>query len=93
MYRCDKCGMCCMQVGTSSFYAFLDRGDGTCRHFDDTTHLCKIYDHRPVICNIDAMYSRCYQSKMSREMYDQLNYAACAMLKKRYAMNCGERKE
>lgn len=51
MFICDKCGLCCMKIGESPIYSFLDRGDGICKYFDYDTKLCSIYDERPVMCN------------------------------------------
>lgn len=66
----------------SSIYAELNRGDGTCKFFDGNSSLCTIYDHRPLICNIDAMYESFYADKMSRDEFYELNYAGCRALEK-----------
>jgi Fe-S-cluster containining protein len=34
------------------FASTLDRGDGTCKNFDDATLLCRIYDTRPFLCRV-----------------------------------------
>ena len=34
----------------SLLLAELDRGDGVCRHLNDKSNLCRIYDDRPPIC-------------------------------------------
>lgn len=83
---CSKCkGLCCRHVVTD-----LDRGDGTCKHFDETTFKCKIYENRPLICNTDAMFERFYSKFMSRDQFDNMNKKACYLLRadSRYLLNC-----
>lgn len=81
MFKCDSCGLCCRNVLASPLYSDLDRGDGVCRFFDDMTKLCRIYDQRPVRCNIDKMYDLYFKDKMSKKDYYKLNYDACSRLK------------
>ena len=81
-FECDKCGLCCQQLSKSELYSSLDRGDGVCRHFDETTKLCKIYANRPIICNVDEIYDRFLNKKISRKAFHDLNYAVCRQLKK-----------
>ena len=71
-----------MNLKRNPLYKNLDRGDGVCRYFDEKTHLCTIYDKRPVICNIDKMYEIYYSSQMSRDEYYRLNQKCCQILKK-----------
>lgn len=81
MFKCDKCGLCCMNVDKSKIYAELDRGDGICRYFDIKTKLCTIYDERPILCNIDKAYETFFKNSMSLEEYYKLNYESCKILK------------
>lgn len=81
MFLCSKCGKCCQTVGQSSIYMHLDRGDGTCKFFDDITKLCTIYEQRPLICNIDKTYDQYFKNHMSLQDYYELNYKACQLLK------------
>ena len=48
-WQCKKCGSCCRFV----FKTPLDRGDGVCKHLEEDTNLCKIYDNRPDICKVE----------------------------------------
>ena len=81
MFKCDRCGLCCMNLKMSELYGDLDRGDGICRHFDINTKLCAIYKERPEKCNIDKIYEKYFSGKLSREQYYQLNYEACKQLR------------
>lgn len=78
MFHCEKCGLCCMHIGKVSLYEGLDRGDGVCRYFEDSTHLCSIYADRPVICNVDKMYELYFKDSMSAGDYYRMNEESCA---------------
>lgn len=79
-FVCSKCGCCCKHVNCSEDSIFLDRGDGTCKYFDEKTNLCNIYDFRPDICRVDKVYKR-YKNKMTWNQYVDLNYASCEQLR------------
>ena len=81
MFNCDKCGLCCMNVGESLIYEELNRGDGVCRFFDDVSKLCTIYEKRPVLCNVDEAYDHFFSTIMSKKEYYRMNYEACRRLK------------
>ena len=53
-FACDKCGLCCQNLNRSPIYSSLHDGDGICRYYNSDTHLCTIYDHRPIICKKSA---------------------------------------
>ena len=82
MFKCDCCGLCCMNLKKSDIYSDLDRGDGVCKYFDMETKLCSIYINRPDKCNVDKTYEVYFKNKISLEEYYQLNYEACSELKK-----------
>lgn len=82
MFRCDCCGLCCMNLNMSDMYSDLDRGNGICKYFDEVSKLCSIYDHRPDKCNVDKMYDISWKYKISKEEYYELNYNVCELLKK-----------
>ncbi|SFC34559.1 hypothetical protein SAMN02910398_02045 [Butyrivibrio sp. YAB3001] len=82
-FECDQCGICCQNLRLNKIYARLDRGDGICKYFDEATRLCKVYEHRPLICNVDAMYENCYAEIISRPQYYELNKQACRLLKEK----------
>lgn len=80
MIDCSKCkGTCCRHVIKE-----LDRGDGTCRYFDEETCNCSIYDHRPDICNTDILFEKYFSNIMTREEYDRRNSEACKLLNSNY---------
>lgn len=81
MFLCDKCGLCCRNIGLSPLYLDFDRGDGVCMYYDDNTRLCTIYDKRPLLCNVDKMFDVYFSDKMTRKEYYELNYEACKKLK------------
>lgn len=85
MFRCDRCGYCCQSLAGVELYKDLDRGDGTCLYFDEVTKLCSVYEDRPLLCRVDESYEVWFFESMSREEYEQINYAACQELKARFA--------
>lgn len=87
MFVCDKCGLCCMKIGSSSIYSSLDRGDGVCKNFVSSSKLCTIYNKRPLICNVDEMYNAYFKDRMSEEEYYNLNYEACKQFKQNRRKN------
>lgn len=80
MFKCDKCGLCCRMVKGSPLDKF-DRGDGVCR-FLTKDNLCRIYDHRPLICNVERLYSERFRNTMSREHWERLQTESCKQIKK-----------
>ena len=82
MFKCDCCGLCCMNLNKSDLYDDLNRGDGVCKYFDEVSKLCSIYERRPSKCNVDKMYDILYKSEMSKKEYYELNYNICNLLKK-----------
>lgn len=82
MFKCDCCGLCCMNLNKSAMYADLDRGDGICKFFDIESKLCSIYAYRPDKCNVDKMYVNFFQNEISLGEYYKLNYDACQRLKR-----------
>ena len=85
MFNCDKCGICCQSLSGVALFRELDRGDGTCRYFDEATHLCSIYNDRPLLCRVDESYEAFFSDTMTREEYEQINYEACKQLKQSFA--------
>lgn len=80
MFKCDKCGLCCKQVGKFPFMKDYNRGDGTCRYLTDE-NTCSIYERRPPICNTELLYERIYSRVMTREEFDRMNTSVCEKLK------------
>lgn len=81
-FPCDACGQCCRRVNLSQQTAFLDRGDGTCKHFDEHTRLCQIYDDRPLVCQVEAYYKKHLSNTYTWGKFIEINVAVCNELKK-----------
>ena len=79
-FPCTKCGACCRNVHRAKETQYLDRGDGTCRYYNDVTHLCNTYDNRPSICNIEQQYHLNYQQQYTWQEFINLNREACLIL-------------
>ena len=76
-FPCTQCGECCRRVSQSPATAPLDRGDGTCRHFDDDARSCRIYEERPALCRIDEGFETTFKLFMSKERYYAENAEWC----------------
>jgi len=81
-FPCDACGQCCRNVNLSELTKYLDRGDGTCLNFNDTSKLCTIYEDRPQICRVKEYYEQNLSQIYEWEEFIELNTAICIQLKK-----------
>lgn len=79
-FPCNQCGACCRHVHRAEETRYLDRGDGACRHYDDTRHQCKVYDQRPLICQVEKQFLLNYQQQYSWPEFIELNQIACRVL-------------
>ncbi|MCI1010475.1 YkgJ family cysteine cluster protein [Pseudomonas oryzihabitans] len=77
-FVCTKCGLCCKNLDKATAYTHLDRGDGTCVNFNSTSHNCRIYETRPLICRVDDFYEQNLSANMSKSEYVAANMKACA---------------
>lgn len=84
MFPCEKCGCCCRLVGRTPWGKWLALPDGVCRWLDQETNLCRIYEERPLFCNVDRYFEEHYKDSMSREDFYALNQRECAKLQKQY---------
>lgn len=75
-FPCNQCGWCCQNLQNQKLYEGLDSGNGVCIHFNKTNNGCRIYENRPLICNIEAMYLYAF-STMDYKDYINLNISAC----------------
>ncbi|NQZ07808.1 MAG: YkgJ family cysteine cluster protein [Algicola sp.] len=82
IFPCDNCGKCCQYVNLSEETKWLDRGDGICRHLDENTKFCLIYDDRPDICNVKFQYKKNYAQNYTWQEFVDLNVQVCSELKK-----------
>lgn len=81
-FPCNQCGLCCQHVHLAEETRFLDRGDGTCRHYDTASKGCSIYAERPDICRVDRQYELNYAQQYTWEDFVTQNRQACELLQK-----------
>lgn len=81
-FPCIECGLCCRMSGQVPQLASLMDASGKCHYFDEKTHHCLIYDHRPVVCNVSKMYEQHYQSVMPEKEFYRKNLEICLALNK-----------
>ncbi|MHA3114197.1 YkgJ family cysteine cluster protein [Acinetobacter sp. ANC 4193] len=79
-FPCTQCGACCRHINVSELTTYLDRGDGICRHYDTSTHLCSIYEQRPDVCRVDIYYEKHFKSQFTWDKFVELNLIACKQL-------------
>lgn len=82
MLPCYACGQCCKNVDKSDETKFLDRGDGTCRNFNDESRLCNIYEDRPLVCRVEDYYKANLADTYEWEDFVQINLDVCQILSK-----------
>ena len=79
-FPCTACGKCCQNVDKSEQTKFLDRGDGTCYHFDENTKLCLIYENRPLVCRVEQYYQTYLKEIYEWEEFVKLKLEICQKL-------------
>jgi len=82
-FSCNQCGLCCQHVNYAVETHFIDRGDGTCKHYDPTSKGCSIYAERPDICRVDRSYELHYQHLYTWDDYVELNLKVCVELQEK----------
>ncbi|HBN8287768.1 YkgJ family cysteine cluster protein [Pseudomonas aeruginosa] len=87
-FPCTQCGLCCQHVHLAEETRFLDRGDGTCRHYDSASRGCGIYAQRPDICRVDRQYTKRYAQQYTWDEYVILNLQVCAYLQAQEQQEC-----
>lgn len=80
-FPCTACGQCCRNVHLSELTNYLNRGDGTCRHFDDSSLLCTIYEDRPLICRVEDYYEKHLSHLYEWDGFVKMNMEVCEQLK------------
>lgn len=63
---------------------FLDRGDGTCRHYNELKKECGIYTDRPDICRVDRQYALNYAHLYDWDKFVVMNLHVCEQLQNHY---------
>lgn len=84
-FSCSQCGECCRHINLVPALAAFDTGTGVCKYL--AGNLCSIYDTRPLICRVDAMYEAYFSTFCSREEYYRINQEVCRILRERHLFN------
>ncbi len=79
-FPCNQCGLCCQHVHLATETRLLDRGDGTCLHYDAASRRCSIYAERPDICRVDRQYEQRYAQQYSWDAFVAVNLQVCTFL-------------
>jgi len=95
-FPCTGCGLCCRMVGQAVEYARLNPEideprinavrkfphsiiDGTCEMLGENNE-CKVYDDRPLICQINKVWATYWKYNMSLNQYHKKAAEACNKL-------------
>ena len=77
-FPCRKCGLCCKMLQDIPILSDYDIGNGTCRYLKN--NLCSIYENRPILCNVERMYSNYFKDSISEKDYIKININACSQI-------------
>lgn len=80
VFECRQCGLCCKNIHLVPQLKAFHNGNGICKYLDLTTNLCKIYDERPDICNVERSYELFFSESYSEDEYLKMNYLGCEAL-------------
>jgi Fe-S-cluster containining protein len=75
IFPCSRCGLCCRKLKGIPGLSEYDRGDGVCRYLEN--NLCKIYEKRPDICNVETMYRLFFRDAISKQDFFLVNMQCC----------------
>ena len=79
-FQCSQCGLCCRNIGNVPALHEYHDGNGVCKFLDKAANLCRIYERRPIICNVAAAYDEYFSEYYSEDKYLRMNYVACKKL-------------
>lgn len=79
-FNCSMCGECCRHIENIPDLSTYNRGDGVCINLE--SNLCRIYENRPDICNVEKMYDIKYKEYYTREEFYKINENVCKEIKK-----------
>jgi Fe-S-cluster containining protein len=80
LFPCIQCGWCCKTLQNIPDVAGLDNGNGVCRYLNGS--LCGIYKTRPLVCNVEAMYTACFEKTMTWNEFISMNIRSCIKIAK-----------
>ena len=87
-FNCSQCGACCMKAGELGIMP--SRKDGACIHLGKD-NLCKIYEERPKICNLEKMFASIKKKdnfmNLTKTEYFKIQSKSCNELQEGYNMD------
>lgn len=64
----------------------FDLGNGVCKYLDLDSNMCRIYDNRPEICNIESMYKKHFYKFYTKEEFIRLNIESCNVMQEQFGI-------
>lgn len=80
MFPCTCCGLCCQNISAINELKVFDLGNGICKYLDISLNLCKIYNDRPLVCNIDKSFQEKYNKYFNKITFYRENAKICNKL-------------
>ena len=91
-FPCLICGLCCERAAmVPQLQPYIGK-DGFCKNYDKVTKKCRIYPHRPEICNTRQMYEKYFRSTMSESEFIVKNLEVCYALNMKKGLSENARK-
>ena len=66
-FPCTKCGACCRRAHLVKDFKYSNKIKGGCIYLNE--NLCKIYDSRPLICNMAEVKNLIFPNISQKEYY------------------------
>lgn len=85
-FECSGCGLCCKKINIAVentkhidelYFPYKWDNNGVCENLD-SDNKCKVYDNRPLLCNIEKVAE---VFKIDKKQFFDVNYEACKILK------------
>lgn len=79
-FPCTACGKCCRNIHLNKSLSYLDKGNGVCKHLNESSNLCSIYEERPLVCRIEDYYRQNLTSHFTWNEFVNMNIEVCKRL-------------
>lgn len=88
-FPCIECGLCCGHAKEIEHLKNWVNETGRCKYLKND-NLCKIYDKRPLLCNVEESYSKIFYKIMSKKDFYIVNLQICIELNQKFGTkdNC-----
>jgi len=82
-FPCTRCGLCCLNLDKVPVLIDFHNGDGRCQYYVEHKG-CSIYEHRPLVCQIDNMYQTYFFNDLKKIDFYRKNAEICNQLQQEH---------